>query len=99
MEGKRKFNRLYAKEKKAIVSWGGTKNEVGLLDVSAGGMRFFSTQPLELGELVYGEFKILSNLDSFFIKGRVIRSTKKEDADLWEIAVKFEKISTIPLIS
>jgi len=97
MEEKRKFNRWYT-QNKATISYEGVKNEVSLLDVSAGGMRFFSDQPLEIGSLIYGEFKVLSQLNPFFVKGRVIR-TQQKDSNRWEIAVRFEKVSTLPFIS
>ncbi len=98
MEERRKFNRWYLEEKeKAVISLADTENkeEVEVVDISAGGMRFFSSRPVEIGTTVYGEFKVLPNLGPYFIKGRVNRVEKRKE-DAWEIAIQFEKVRTIP---
>ena len=95
MEDKRRFSRWYVeKEKKLVISSSKGEEEVRLVDISATGMRFFTSKPLELGSVIYSKFKILPNLSHFFIRGKVVRLQEKEGN--WEIAVEFKKVSTIP---
>ena len=95
MEKKRKFNRWYLeKEGKILITFSDREEEVNLLDISAGGMKISSPNPVEIGSIIYSEFKILSNLSPFFVRGRVVRLQEKEGN--WEVAVEFEKVSTLP---
>ena len=96
MEDKRRYNRwLLEQEEKAVVSCAGVKEEVKVLDVSAGGMRVSLSKPMAAGSTVYGQFRILPNYGLFYVRGKVIRT--KELGGAWETAVVFERVSTAPL--
>lgn len=96
MEEKRQFGRWNAdRQKNALVSCGGVKEEASILDISAGGMRISFPKPLDVGSTVYGEFNLMGNLGPFFVRGKVDRV--KELKGIWEVAVAFEKVSTIPI--
>ena len=84
---------MWREKKKLIISSSRGEEEVKLADISATGMRFFIPQSLGLGSIIYSKFKILPNLFHFFIRGKVVRIQKKEGD--WEVAVEFEKVSTI----
>lgn len=93
MAEKRRFNRWYAnKEKDALISSGQIKEKVKILDIGAGGMKVSLSQPISIGSIIQGEFKILPHLGVFFVKGRVTRIEEKEG--VWEAAIEFEKISS-----
>ena len=96
MEEKRKSCRWNLEEKnKAVVSYGGQEEQVTILDISAGGMKFSFSHPLDIGSILYGKFRLPSNMGPFFIKGKVDRVF--QDQHNWEVAVAFEKVSAVPL--
>ncbi|MCD6583468.1 MAG: PilZ domain-containing protein [Candidatus Omnitrophica bacterium] len=95
MEERRKFNRWYVEEEKAVISCAGVREEGKVVDISAGGMKINLSRPVEIGSIIYGEFKILPTIGSFFVRGKVSRVMEKEG--MWEVAVEFEKVSTLPL--
>ena len=96
MEERRKFNRWYVEEEeKAVIACAGVKEEGKIVDISAGGMKINLSRPVEIGSIVSGEFKILSTISPFFVRGKVSRVIEKEG--MWEVAVEFEKVSTLPL--
>lgn len=93
MTEKRKFNRWHTeKQKDTVISGPGIEKKVKILDISAGGMKICLPQPINVGVVIRGEFKIFPHLGPFFVKGKVIRVTEKEG--VWEVAIEFEKIST-----
>jgi len=95
MERRRKFNRWHLeKGEKILITFSDREEEVSLLDISAGGMKISSSTPVEIGSVIYSEFKILPNLSPFFVRGKVVRLQEKEGS--WEIAIEFEKVSTLP---
>jgi len=96
MEERRRYVRWGVGERKSVViSYRGNKEHAIMLDISAGGMRIISSRPLDIGTSLYGEVEILTAMGPFFIIGRVERVN--ESSEGWEIAVVFEKVSTIPL--
>ena len=82
-------------DKKAVVSCNGFKEEVDLLDISAGGMRVAFPKAVDIGTSVSGEFQLLPNVGPYFVKGKV--NSSKETEGAWEVAVQFDSISTVPL--
>ena len=95
MNEKRQFNRWGSGEEKAYIDVAGKKKEVEILDISIGGMRIITTYPIDKNREVTGEFKILPNIGSFFVKGKVVWVTKKENN--FESGIQFDKVSTIPI--
>jgi len=96
MDENRRFNRLYAEGAgKAVVTCAGIQDEAEILDVSAGGMRVHLRRSLDMGAVIYGEFKVFPKGGPFFVKGKVIRIAQKGNA--FETVIEFEKVSTIPL--
>ena len=95
MDDKRRFDRWNSKEEKAYIDCAGTKTEVEIIDISIGGMRIATTYPIDKDREVTGEFKILPNIGSFFVKGKVVWVTKKEKD--FESGIQFDKVSTIPI--
>jgi len=93
MKERRRFERL-SKQESAYLEFEGKKSEIQLLNVSVGGMSFFSPFPLKLGSLVKGEFRIFPNVDPFFIRGRVVWI--KEEEGNWQVGIEFRSISTFP---
>ena len=96
MEEKRKFNRLYLEtELKTTVSYSGLKEEVEISDISAAGMKVSFLKPLDVGTIVYGEFRVLPHLGPFFVKGKISRVIQK--GENFETAIEFDKVSSLPL--
>lgn len=96
MDEKRKFNRLSVeKGKKILIEFEGHREHIPLIDISATGMKFNSSHPIDTGILIYAKIPILPNANIYYIKGNVIRVDQKED--YFEISVKFEIVSTQPL--
>jgi hypothetical protein len=96
MEEKRRFNRWdSSSEKMATVSYDGGREQVEILDISTGGMRVNFRRAMDIGQIVYGEFKILPQVGPFFIRGKVLRACEHDGA--WETSLSFEKVSSIPL--
>ena len=94
MDDKRQFNRwLTEKQGVATLSWADHKLQCDILDMSAGGMRVSAHDPVEVGSIIYSEFKVLNA--AYYAKGVVNRLN--QDHDDWEVAISFEKVSTIPL--
>ncbi|OQX80780.1 MAG: hypothetical protein B6D56_04130 [Candidatus Omnitrophica bacterium 4484_70.1] len=95
MKRRRKFNRWHLeKGEKILITFPDREEEVNLLDVSTGGMKISSSNPVEVGSIIYSKFKVLPNLPPFFVRGKVVRLQEKGGS--WEIAVEFEKVSTLP---
>jgi len=94
MEEKRRFNR-WDWDNKAYVGLKGKKEEVKVIDISIGGMRIITDTALDRTESFKGEFKILPNMEPFFIKGKVIWTQPK--GGLFESGIVFDKVSTIAL--
>ena len=104
MEEKRKFNRWYLKgEERTDLILSELKERIKVVDISAGGAKIISSQPLEIGRTVTGKLSLIPmNLPSFikeigpyFIKGKVVRVEETNQG--WRIALEFEKVSTTPL--
>ncbi|MCK4810291.1 MAG: PilZ domain-containing protein [Candidatus Omnitrophica bacterium] len=95
MEDKRRFNRLDLVQDGAVVSCAGIEEKGKISDISRGGMKVFFSQPMEIGAVIHGQFRVLSDREPFFVKGIITRVVGVDN--MWEVAVKFEKVSTIPL--
>jgi len=96
IEEKRRFNRVGIGERgTAVVTCGGLREQVQILDMSAGGMKISFSRPVNVGAEVTGKLNVLPNLGPFFIKGKVVRILETDGA--WKSAVEFDKVSTIPL--
>ena len=95
MDDKRKFNRWSTEEERAFIDLEGKREQVQIIDISIGGMRITSDAPIDKDKRVTGEFRILPNIGSFFVRGRVIWVTKRQDD--FESGIQFDKVSTIPL--
>lgn len=95
MDEQRKFNRLFPGEEKATLVVEGKKEEVNILDVSAGGMKVCLSRQINPGSLVYGEFRILPELGKFFVRGKITRIVS--DRGFYQVSVQFDKISAIPI--
>ncbi len=94
MDEKRKFSRCDLSEKTHL-SLKDRKEDVEIQDLSTGGMRVVTKHALDKEESFSGEFKVLSNIAPFFVKGKVIWSTQK--GNIFESGLAFSKVSTIPL--
>lgn len=101
MDERRKFRRTPAKEKALLQSKEHhSKQESQVIDVSSGGMRILSDTPLKAGTMLSGQFKIMPTLGNFYIAAEVMWVKPKigeVDKPLYEIGVKFNKVSTIPV--
>ena len=95
MEDKRKFIRWSEPKEKSAISCAELEGEVDVLDMSAGGMRILCSKPLEVGTVVYAELRIIPQIKPFFVMGRVTRSTARDN--VYDVAIKFDKVSTIKL--
>ena len=104
MEERRKFNRWYLKEEeKTDLILSEFKEGVKVLDISAGGVKILSSQPLEVGKTVTGKLTLapmnlpffMKELGPYFIKGKVVRVEETNRG--WKMVLKFEKVSTAPL--
>lgn len=95
MDNKRKFNRWNLPEEKAYINLEGKKEEIQILDISIGGMRAVTTSPVDKNQMVTGEFKILPNIGSFFVRGKVVWVARKDNN--FETGIEFDKVSTIPI--
>jgi len=103
MEERRKFNRWYLSEKEDIELILSESNErVKVLDLSAGGAKILSSSFMDVGKTLKGKLKLSSlnfpffikEIGPYFVEGEVTRA-EKEDAG-WKIALKFNKVSTLP---
>ena len=101
MEERRRFRRTPAKEKAFLQGKEAKRQEGLLMDVSSGGMRFLSDAKLKIGASLFGQFKIMPNLGDFYIAAEVVwvkPVTKEPDhATTYEVGIKFNKVSTIPI--
>ncbi|OQX86347.1 MAG: hypothetical protein B6D55_06265 [Candidatus Omnitrophica bacterium 4484_70.2] len=104
MEEKRKFNRWYLKgEERTDLILSELKERIKVVDISAGGAKIISSQPLEVGKTVTGRLTLapinlpffMKEIGPYFIKGKVVRVEETEQG--WRIALEFEKVSTTPL--
>jgi len=96
MEERRKFNRWYiANGRTTVIECEGVKEKVAVLDVSAGGMKVFFSQPVNIGAIIYGKLDILSDIRPFFIKGKVTRVEEKDDR--FETAIEFEQVTSLSI--
>ncbi len=104
MEEKRKFNRWYLKgEEKTDLILSELKEGIKVIDISAGGAKIISSQPLEVGRIVTGKLTLIpmnlpffiKEIGPYFIRGKVVRVEETDQG--WKIALEFEKISTSPL--
>ena len=95
MDDKRRFNRLCLAPEGIAISCADIEREGKILDISIGGMKAFFSQPVEMGTVINGQFRIFPNAGPFFVKGKVTRVVGIDN--MWEAVVKFEKVSTIPL--
>jgi hypothetical protein len=96
MDEGRRFNRVcFQEHRKGTILYADQRDEVNILDLSAGGMRIASYRPIPLGEDISGEFRVLPQGGPFFVRGRVTRITENNGA--WEAVVQFDRVSTIPL--
>jgi hypothetical protein len=93
MKERRRFTRWHVDPRnKAHILHSGVKEYVEILDVSAGGMKVCLFKSLELGTVIHGELKVLPHLGSFFVRGKVIRVTQKQN--LFETVVSFDSVRT-----
>lgn len=97
MSEKRKFNRWDLEQEKAFINMNGDQKEVEILDISIGGMRIETDAAVNQDSEVTGEFRVLPNIGSFFVKGKVVWVVKS--AHGFESGIQFEKVSTVPLVS
>ena len=95
MEERRKFGRWDEPTVKSAVSFADLQQDIEVLDMSAGGIRVSCSQPLAIGTVVYGELRIIPQVKPFFIMGKVTRLDQK--GDVFEAAIKFDKVSTIKI--
>ena len=96
MEEKRKFSRwTYEKEGRVVVSAQGRAEEAEIMDVSAGGMRVCMGHSLGVGSTISGKVTVLPKIGPFFVKGKVVRETPRDND--FEASIEFEKVSTLPL--
>ncbi len=94
MDDKRQFTRWFREgEDVAVVSCADVKDKGQIIDVSVGGMRLTMHKAVTLGETVYGQFSIMDF--PYYVRGRVNRVVPQGEA--WEVAISFEKVSSIPL--
>ena len=97
MRERRKFSRCSLSQKAKVSTKEDRAKDALLVDVSVGGMKFFSDKKAELGSELSGEFKIVPYLGPYYIQGVVVwtKQAKQEDASGWEIGVKFTKVDTL----
>lgn len=96
MNNRRRFNRWDLEDdKSAAVTTLDFTEDAKLLDISAGGMRVGFSRPVKMGSIIQGEFNILPNMRPFYGRGEVTRVEQKEK--IWEVAVRFDKVSTLPM--
>ena len=95
MVDKRQYNRCDSSQDRAYIDLSGKKEEVEILDISIGGMRVISNSPICKDVEIMGEFKILSSVGSFFVKGKVVWVRGKDSN--FESGIHFDKVSTIPI--
>ena len=94
MDDKRQFNRWFREgEDTAVVASAGDKDVGHIIDMSVGGMRVALHKPMHVGEEVYSEFNVMEF--PYYVKGKINR-VLQQGAE-WEIAIAFEKVSSIPL--
>jgi len=92
----RRFNRVESEQPgTAVVTCAGLREQVNVLDISAGGMKIKFSRPVNVGAEVYGKFHVLPNLGPFYVRGKIIRTLNL--GGNWESAIEFDKVSTIPL--
>ena len=93
MKDRRRFDRWHpiVRFKSDIINKN-MEEEADVLDISAVGMRFFFRRALIIGDEVYERFEVPYNTVTFFVRGRVMRVRRSEG--MWEVSVKFVKIST-----
>lgn len=99
MDEKRKYKRTPAMEKAFLKCKENTPQEGELLDVSSGGLRMLSAAKIKVGSTLTGKFKIMPQLGSFYISGEVVWVKPITDASnqaVYEVGIKFNKVSTIP---
>jgi len=95
MNERRKFNRWEINDdKKVKIITADFSEEARLINISAGGMKAIFSRPLEIGSLVQGEISILPKGGPFYGVGKVLRLQQREKN--WQVAVKFDKVSTLP---
>lgn len=98
MEERRKFRRWYPEGgEKVIVVQAGSSQEMALLDISPGGMKFSCSTALAVGLTIEARVDVLPGAGPFYVRGCVCRTQQRND--LWEIAVTFQKIRTYSLSS
>lgn len=100
MVEKRRFSRLQAKEKVFLQKEQGRQEEVMLLDVSPGGMRVLLNDKINVGSRILGQFKIIPEGGPFYVQGEVVWVKPTIDMTKqpgFEVGIKFNKVSTIPL--
>jgi len=95
MDDKRSFNRWFREgEDQAVVTCSNQTQDVGnIIDVSVGGMRVALHKPVTVGEEVYGQFQVMDF--PYYVHGKVNR-VLPQGGD-WEVAIAFDKVSSIPL--
>jgi len=95
MEDKRRFTRWAEPKEKSAISCAELEGEVDVLDMSAGGMRISCSKPLAIGTVVYAELRIIPQIKPFFVIGKVTRIIPRDN--VYDTAIKFDKVSTIKL--
>jgi Tfp pilus assembly protein PilZ len=96
---RRKFARLITKEN-TVLDKEGKKQDACLADISPGGMKIACDNSVEIGSTISGQFKILPNLGPFYVKGEVVwikPCQEQTSSQSYELGVKFNKVSTIPI--
>jgi hypothetical protein len=100
MKERRKYTRLATKGKTALNKDGKEPEEGFLLDISPGGMRILLDSKTQVGSVISGQFKIIPHIGPFYVKGEVTwinPLNDPQDSNRFEVGVKFNKVSTIPI--
>jgi len=97
MEDKRQFRGWESPKDKANIMCEKLQEEVEVIDMSAGGIRLSCSNPPQVGSIVYAQLRIVPQVKPFYVMGRVTRVFPKNG--LFEVAIKFEKISTLQISS
>ncbi len=101
MRERRKFFRLPSDDNAVLEAEKGSQLQSQLLDVSSGGMRILThNKNIKIGNTISGQFKINPNMGNFYVRGTVVWVTSKSETSkttAYEIGIKFDKISTLPL--
>lgn len=98
MKERRKFKRLPKNESTVFQKGDGQSQEGKVLDISTGGMKIVLDNDPKIGSSIIGQFEILPGMGHFYACGEVVWVKPGEGkAKDFEVGIKFNKVSTIPL--